>query len=443
MKIKKIYKMITFFLVSIYIISILPFEFVKADFDKAVLKRNVILILDTSSDAIFINDKGEEIYTAASSLKDVKRTAEVFVRDLFDMKEDTDLAIITFSDDATLSLSFTNNQSKIENIIESLSVSGGKRNLTDALEIAYNQMRNIIDKDSKKTAVIISPGMVNCGSSLYNGHWNDESDGGEWLDTTTEIPLYAYANSAFDKANDLKSLETEIYTIGTFNNMSNPPEEVKGAALLFQNTLRDIASDSLHYYPVYDTSNLSFAFGNIIGEISSPECKEGYFYYSSGDDKDYSAKYYYRDDYFSTSAQEYNKSLSTMSLCLAMSAFGTNEPNLSSGGYLSENDLYSDNYKNAQDLLEKLNFQAIEHNEYFELVPTLDSIGVIAGLRKIEIDSKKYTLIAVAVRGANYEAEWGANLLLGESGNHLGFENAKNKVLDFLVKYISAKSDLI
>ena len=45
-------------------------------------------------------------------------------------------------------------------------------------------------------------------------------------------------------------------------------------------------------------------------------------------------------------------------------------------------------------------------------------------------------MIALAIRGGGYEAEWASNFTIGISGQHDGFNTAKNNVLDFLKTYI-------
>ena len=103
--------------------------------------------------------------------------------------------------------------------------------------------------------------------------------------------------------------------------------------------------------------------------------------------------------------------------------------------------------KNAENLLEKLGFVsnkdtvgAIAHNEWYEKKPEQNSIGVIAGRKHIDYngaeDGGKYTLIAVAIRGGGYEAEWGGNFNVGTGDYHAGFELAQEQVIDFIKQYI-------
>ena len=58
----------------------------------------------------------------------------------------------------------------------------------------------------------------------------------------------------------------------------------------------------------------------VIAEDVSNPLKKLTFSYNSGED--YTATCYYTNDYFVGSSYEYNSSLATMSMSLAMSAFG-------------------------------------------------------------------------------------------------------------------------
>lgn len=65
---------------------------------------------------------------------------------------------------------------------------------------------------------------------------------------------------------------------------------------------------------------------------------------------------------------------------------------------------------------------------------------MIAGNKIINDGEKNYTLIAVAVRGAGYEAEWAGNFRLGEDGEHEGFSIARDQVISFLNDYVEEQN---
>ncbi|MBR0319083.1 MAG: hypothetical protein IJQ86_07320 [Spirochaetia bacterium] len=66
---------------------------------------------------------------------------------------------------------------------------------------------------------------------------------------------------------------------------------------------------------------------------------------------------------------------------------------------------------------------------------TADSISYCIGHYKVE----GYDLIAVAVRGIDYDVEWASNFKIGTSGDHQGFTEAATQVYDGLTSYINSK----
>jgi len=154
-------------------------------------------------------------------------------------------------------------------------------------------------------------------------------------------------------------------------------------------------------------------------------------------DYDSIAPFFYTDKYFHNSsfavwdaeAQRwaYNDSLATMSLALAMAAHASNE-----GGTD-----FSNKSKNAEQLLTDIGFTEFEANEDFNRLPEKDTIGAVAAQRQITVGENNYTLIALAIRGEGYGAEWASNFTVGIDGHHQGFEEASASVLTFLREYIS------
>ena len=66
---------------------------------------------------------------------------------------------------------------------------------------------------------------------------------------------------------------------------------------------------------------------------------------------------------------------------------------------------------------------------------TADSISYCMGHYSVE----GYDLIAVAVRGIDYDVEWASNFKIGTSGDHQGFTEAATQVYDGLTSYINSK----
>ncbi len=152
------------------------------------------------------------------------------------------------------------------------------------------------------------------------------------------------------------------------------------------------------------------------------------FNYSQALLSDYTAQAYYTDEYFKNDSSEYNASLSTSSLCLAMSAFGSNSTQT-----------YNDKYRNIQAFLQRNGFQDIDVNDYFKVKPTSDSLGVCFATKKIDGE----TLIAAGIRGAGYEMEWASNFTIGDGNTikqHQGFYEASSIYLNSLHDYLKDHS---
>ncbi len=157
--------------------------------------------------------------------------------------------------------------------------------------------------------------------------------------------------------------------------------------------------------------------------------------YASGEEKDYSVRCYYRDEYFyapscgKTRLSGYNPSLATTSMCLAMSAFGSNE--------VREEESQN---RNVVAFLQAAGFSDPQTSIWYGEDAESDSIAVAIASKRLTVEraggTKEYTLLAVAVRGGRYENEWEGNFTIGTSGQHYGFASAKEQTLQFLREYI-------
>ncbi len=174
----------------------------------------------------------------------------------------------------------------------------------------------------------------------------------------------------------------------------------------------------------------SIPFVSIAQDASNP-LQEITFSYNSGED--YTATCYYTHDYFVGSSYEYNPSLATMSLSLAMSAFGNATGNQED---------YSNKSSSAKELLMNIGVpeENIDTNDWFTVKPTKDSIGVVSANMPITLSSGEYTLIIVAVRGGGYEQEWASNFTIGAEGQHQGFAEAKDMVAEYLKSYVDEQN---
>jgi hypothetical protein len=179
---------------------------------------------------------------------------------------------------------------------------------------------------------------------------------------------------------------------------------------------------------------------------------------------DWTSDYYYSDDYFKTSAYEYNNSLATMSMCLELSTWAS--PRFS-GWYNrsvtpDKEAFYQDKLVNVKTLLlgnpfeiakysatdvdgsiamlnKGLGFDHFSANEFWESEPTTSSIGVCAARKQIQDASgETYTLVALVIRGGTYGKEWASNFLVNRGIVHSGFSEAQINVIEWLETYMGS-----
>ena len=303
--------------------------------------------------------------------------------------------------------------------------------------------------------ILVSPGMTDEGDYDYTGHWDTSAPGSNWYNLTSGIRYYAYANSAYLTVESIKAQGADIYTIGLLKMMEDCPDLVKGPAEFFQVVLQEFASEDC-YFPVYDVDDFELVFALMGQEIITGSTGK-FKFAATGEKEDYSSTFYFEDAYFERSATEYNPSLATMSLCLAISSFGANGAELDAVYYTPSQARFDQNrglyiwpdglmtreqkrkyqWSNAYELLDAIGFEHIETNADFSNEPGTDTLGVIVGMKTITTGDDEYTLVALATRGGNYYSEWSGNFRIGITGNHVGFEKAKIVAQDFLNDYIS------
>jgi hypothetical protein len=354
--------------------------------------RYTVLVLDTSGSM------------AGTPLTRTKQAAVKFCEQIMVADGDNYVAVVSFNTSASTVCNFSDDLTALTGAINRL-VSTGSTSQYAALVLADTLLENAVVPGAIKNIVVMSDGLPETG--VY-------SDSGPY--TSSDYGYYRYANAAYTKAQELKS-KYYIYSLGFFHSLS-------GNTLTFG---RRFMSDlqNAGYYDVVNPDDIDFVFGEIAKDITK---KSGIFSYP-GDGRDYSATYYYDDDYFTESSYTYNEHLATMSLCLELSAWGSEDVGNS----------YTNKSNNAYNLLTDIGFTDFEANAWFKVKPTKDSIGAVAAQKTINENGKEYTLIALAIRGGGYESEWASNFTLGVNGQHQGFSEARDQVIAFLQDYIRDK----
>ena len=185
---------------------------------------------------------------------------------------------------------------------------------------------------------------------------------------------------------------------------------------------------------------------------------------STGEDgTDYSATFYYTDDYFAHSAinenvtgqkvpwtELDNTSLATCSMNFAVASFSSAEGDvIGQSSRTWDNSDYSAKDKNVIEFLQTCGFEDIKPTNNYHEVPTQDSIAYTIANKKITVwdeesqSNKEYTLVAVGIRGAGYWPEWASNVTVGDSNNpsvtgrHKGFDDSAQQVVSGLEEYIA------
>lgn len=136
----------------------------------------------------------------------------------------------------------------------------------------------------------------------------------------------------------------------------------------------------------------------------------------------------YSDEYFTHTGYQYDHDLANISMVMMQTAF-------------ANANAAANEFKNAtsnfEELMQLCGFTRFAANEYANRMTDAHSIGAMAASKTVFDNGGNYTLICLGLRGHNYGHEWGSNLWMGESGDHNGFVDAREKVLSFLRSYIA------
>ena len=144
----------------------------------------------------------------------------------------------------------------------------------------------------------------------------------------------------------------------------------------------------------------------------------------SAPDTDIKYEYNYSDDYFNHASNEFSTDLMQLSICFTVSAM------VDDGGPYEYNAPSA-----AKQFFDDNSFDDYRFYGYDVKPATVDddSAACVIGYKNIG----ETTLIAIAVRGAGYEGEWGSNFNVGSNGNHRGFSTASNFIQYYLNTFCS------
>lgn len=362
--------------------------------------------------SIFLMDSSRSM--GGRSVKQTKDIVGKFVKESGASKQEHQVALVSFGDEATVLQAFTPDEKQLLSALEKIETRG-KTNLHSGLKQA-EQLLQAVKDEGQKNLFIISDRTPTTGEKLNTGKYGNK-----------DIYSYQFANAADNLAQKMKT-EQQV-SFRTFVFIDKIADSTKAfARTFFQNIQTDGAFD------FRDVQDMDFVFKS---KEAGKEFQSGTFNYGSApagkEGRDSQAVYHYSDSYFEQSAYAYRQEknrpydprLATMSLNLELAAWSS----IQEKNYLLKN-------RNAKNLLEEIGFEKFKANQHFQERPSTDSIGAVIAQKKLTVKEEDYTLIALAIRGGGYEAEWASNLTLGRSGEHQGFREASEKALTFLDQYL-------
>lgn len=362
--------------------------------------------------SIFLMDSSRSM--GGRSVKQTKDIVGKFVKESGASKQEHQVALVSFGDEATVLQAFTPDEKQLLSALEKIETRG-KTNLHSGLKQA-EQLLQAVKDEGQKNIFIISDRTPTTGEKLNTGKYGNK-----------DIYSYQFANAADNLAQKMKT-EQQV-SFRTFVFIDKIADSTKAfARTFFQNIQTDGAFD------FRDVQDMDFVFKS---KEAGKEFQLGTFNYGSApagkEGRDSQAVYHYSDSYFEQSAYAYRQEknrpydprLATMSLNLELAAWSS----IQEKNYLLKN-------RNAKNLLEEIGFEKFKANQHFQERPSTDSIGAVIAQKKLTVKEEDYTLIALAIRGGGYEAEWASNLTLGRSGEHQGFREASEKALTFLDQYL-------
>ena len=260
----------------------------KSDLSNSLKKRYTVLVLDTSDSSEFLYN-GKKIYTADTAVTYVKQAAKKFLKDVICADGTNYVAVVSYKSTASVVSEFTTDIDELNYKVDKITPSGNTRDISSGLNKAKDLFLKIDDDTALKNVVLFTTGMTNDGDYNYSGYYDSNTVGSNWHRIDNGVSLYAYANVAYDAAQELKNDNVNIYTIGLFQTMADMPSLGKDVVELFKTTAHDIATNSEMFYDVDDVENLEFAFGTIADNITTEVLKKLYIkqHMSYADSKEY------------------------------------------------------------------------------------------------------------------------------------------------------------
>lgn len=367
--------------------------------------RYTVLVLDIERE-INMNWQGEVIYTIRSALDEVKQAAIAFVNQLMTDSRTNYVAVVTYSNSASIHSNFTTNLSTLKTSINNIGIGDYYADINGALELSDTLLTGVSDAIATKNVVLFTQGMATAGDYTYSGPYS-EIDTGEWTTGYTGAELYAHGNSVHNTAAVIKA-KYNIYTIGLFNSLVDVPAAGLQVANFFRKVAKDIQNAG--FYDIDDPSNLAFVFGEVAGNILTDKWV---WSWSGLKNAAVHSTINFSDYLFNDSATTYNPDLSFAAMALSWAA-------------------YDKSYLESA-MKNELGFTRYQ---YFDK----DGIDFALAQKVITCEGQRYTLIAVIVRGTTgnlWDEEWRSNLFdSGMIDGRSGFDDAADKVMTEISDFV-------
>lgn len=414
--------------------SFYPYEECKLAFhsagDNRASTRYTVLVLDTADEATFLNGEGETLYVAGTAIEYVKRASSRFISCLSEASGNNYLAVVSYSQYASLVSGFSQDFDYIDGRIQQLTASTSLRNMSSALDEAYSLLNAVDDSTAIKSVVLFSTGMVNEGPYNYNGEFDEHTVGSRWRRSDNGIHLYAYANYALERAAIIKNAGMYLYSIGLFQSFDGMPEEGHDVAALFQLTANALATSDEYYYPTDNPDELEIIFEEVILDMFPVNVN---YVLSPGSDEFgdhtqpmgvFSVKF--DDNWFTVPSTTFNYDLAKASLAAAAGSFSEKKADERGDYYIRENLRAF-----------KFNEDSIATWKFFDNTSIANTCGHAFAIK--ELPNGDY-LIAAAIRSSGYGSEWESNFnAVSEDNSYqftFGFKEAADQVYEHLNNYI-------
>lgn len=234
--------------------------------------RYTVLVLDASGTETFNDNYANVSFTSNSSIEEVKAAASRFLEDVVHYADKNYIALVSYEEEARVISDFTDDIDALKSALSSVRSNGeSSRSIEAGLAAAEGLLNGIKNEEAIRSLVLCTTGMTDAGASDYSGFYNSNTIASDWRNEATNIKLYAYANEAIRRADQIKKTGTDLYVIGLFSpvedRMKNTTAIYEVASFL-RLTARDLASGTDKFYEVEDVDTLEFVFGQVQEEVA-------------------------------------------------------------------------------------------------------------------------------------------------------------------------------